>query len=207
VTHVVPEHTAGDAHDVPQEPQAPLLSTTLVSHPSASMPLQSAKPAEQPVITHPPDAHAVVACGAAPQARPQAPQLAGSELTLAQPLEQQTSPAGQPVVEQVVGAQIPPEHTSPAGQRLPQLPQWLGSLVRWVSQPFASTPSQSAKPDSHRPSPHIAPLQGPCEALGNGEQTTPQPPQLFESVEVLEHTFEQHVSVGGHMPPMQVVTH
>jgi hypothetical protein len=42
-----------------------------------------------------------------------------------------------------IDTQLPPEQSIPAAQALPQEPQWVG-CDRSVSQPFETTPSQSA---------------------------------------------------------------
>jgi hypothetical protein len=79
------------------------------------------------------------------QLLPQAPQLLTSLPVLRQMPLQQTWPPGQsePRFPQV---QCPLTQLSPAGQTWPQAPQLFASVVRWVSQPLAALPSQSAYP-------------------------------------------------------------
>src|SRR5579871_1300312 len=68
-------------------------------------------------------------------------------------------------------------------QRLPQLPQWLGSMLVLTSQPLATTPSQSAKPALQLPILHTPPTHAGVP-LGT-TQTVLQPPQWFGSLLVL----------------------
>src|SRR6478672_3071151 len=83
-----------------------------------------------------------------------------------------------------------------AGQTLPQAPQLLGSVLRFVSQPSISlAPLQSAKPLAQ------APLQTPLAQVRVGMllplQAVPQAPQLFGSVWVSKQAPLQQVRPLG----------
>jgi hypothetical protein len=116
----------------------------LVSQPSFGSPLQSPKP-ELHAGAHTPPLQLVVPF-AFEQAVPHAPQLPMSLPRLvSQPLE--TSPSQLPKPELQLIEQVLPEQdgTPPALlHACPQPAQWLGSFVVFTSQPFASSPSQSA---------------------------------------------------------------
>jgi hypothetical protein len=81
-----------------------------------------------------------------------------------------------------IDTQLPPEHSMPVAQALPQVPQWAG-CDRSVSQPFAGLPSQSAQPVLHDATVQLPPLQ-PAVAWGR-LHVVPQVPQLVGSVAVL----------------------
>ncbi|WP_245557729.1 hypothetical protein [Deinococcus apachensis] len=79
---------------------------------------------------------------------------------------------------QVGDVQTPETQVAPAGQVTPQLPQFLTSDIRFVSQPSAPLLLQLAKPgwQTQLPFAHV-PLM----------HTFPQAPQLFGSLLVLMH--------------------
>ena len=101
--------------------------------------------------------------------------LFGSKVTLLQLPEQFVSPAPQVVTH------TPAEHAWPPGHTLPQAPQLLLSVLTLISQPFVAIASQLRKPALQAPRPQ-APVVHVDAALAK-EQRTPQPPQLFTSVE------------------------
>jgi hypothetical protein len=110
----------------------------------------------------------------------------------------QTTPAQRSI-------QVPLWQTSPDGQTVPQAPQWLRSVFRLVSQPFAGFPSQSPQPGLQEATVQ-APLLQPAVPLAT-LQTVPQAPQLFGSAEVLTQVPPQFVKpplqVDPHVPPRQ----
>lgn len=65
-------------------------------------------------------------------------------------------------------------------QLVAQLPQWVGSLVVFTSQPFDATPSQLAKPDAQA-NPHTLPVHVGV-ALATVGHVFPHAPQLAESL-------------------------
>lgn len=129
---------------------------------------------------------------------PQPPQLLGSATTFVQvdpASPQQASGAGQVQPE----THVPLTQLPPGPQLAPHLPQLLGSVSRFASQPFAALPSQLAKP-GEQTKPHCPEVQA-ADAFGGVPQTTPQLPQLRGSTPVLAHPLAQHASPGGHGPP------
>lgn len=122
-------------HAVPQVPQSASVSSG-VSHPSATIPLQSPHPASQPSATHAPISHSSPARGTShtsPHARQSVSDPRGtSQPSFATPLQ---SP--RPALHATI-SQVPVAQDSVASGRLqatPQAPQLVG-LVRSVSQPF-----------------------------------------------------------------------
>jgi hypothetical protein len=67
------------------------------------------------------------------------------------------------------------------------LPQFLGSPVTGVSQPFDASPSHSAVPGAQGPSPHT-----PFQHAPPGSHTLPQAPQLDASVSGFLQLPSQH---------------
>ena len=168
------EVALGSAQARPQTPQCAGLVWVLVSQPLVATPSQSPKLTAQRTTVQALAAQPLAATLARAQMVPQALQLAGSTVVLAQNV------AG--VVPQVrsgaaqVAPQTPPEHTWPAAQALPQAPQLALSLRMSTSQPLAGLRSQSRKPvaqaaTAHTPTAHRA------VALGSAH-TRPQAPQL-----------------------------
>jgi hypothetical protein len=129
----------------------------LISHPSATVALQSAKPELQEPMAHFDETQAGVAFGVA-QTSAQRLQLFTSLVVLtSQPsaglFEQCALPAGQ-----FVTVHTPPWQTSVAVVLLhtfPQDPQLFGSCWVSISQPFAAFLSQSAKPEVHIETAHV----------------------------------------------------
>jgi hypothetical protein len=65
-------------------------------------------------------------------------------------------------------------------QLLPQLPQLVTLVVKFVSQPLLARPSQSPRPGEQLDTPHTPPTQLGVPPVA--EQTLPQVLQLFTSV-------------------------
>jgi hypothetical protein len=84
---------------------------------------------------------------------------------------QSAVPGSQPIV-----AHCPPAQKFEA-QVSWHLPQFFGSSVTGVSQPLEASPSHSAVPGAHGPSP-----QTPFQHAPPASQAWPQPPQLVASV-------------------------
>ena len=193
-----PEQVSSLAQVFPQPPQLRASLARLASQPSATVPLQSAKPALHEATSQLPARQADVACGTAPQVFPQLPQFEGSLVVFAHPAPQQVSPAAQPSGPHTP-AQTPPEQVSPAAQVIPQPPQLVADDATLVSQPFEAFPSQSAKPPSQRATPQRALVQ-PAVAWSKGPQLIRQPPQLFTSPWVSAQKASQQVSVPVQPP-------
>ncbi len=137
-----------------------------------------------------------------PQAWPHEPQLAGSVFTSTQAPLQRVRPVAQ------VCWQVPALHVCPAGQTLPQIPQFDGSLEVSVQTVFA--------PDGHT---CLGGLQTHCPAqpAAHGAQAypvpqaSPHPLQLYGLVAMSTQvgvwgSFGQNCTVGGeelqvHAPP------
>jgi hypothetical protein len=173
---------------VPHPPQLFGSVPVAISHPFVFLlASQSVKPAVQvPLQTPPP--HVRVAMLLFEQEDPHVPQLFGSVAVLiSQPFV--CLLASQSVVPAThVPLQTPPEHVRDAmllpEHTMPHPPQLFGSLAMSTLQPFIClVPSQFVDPAAH------VPLQRPLEQVRVGmllpEQTMPQPPQLFGSLDVL----------------------
>jgi hypothetical protein len=130
------------------------------SQPFARDASQSAKPASQ-VMPQVADVHVAVPFVAL-HALMQAPQCAGSVVRFtSQPSTFETLQSAKPSVQAI-------SHTPAlqlgapfvALQATTQAPQWVGSLLRLISQPFEALPSQSPYPElqemPHTPAPHDA---------------------------------------------------
>ncbi len=204
-THVPAEHALPGAHTLPHAPQLLCSDRRSVSQPFISMRSQSAKSRSHAAMAQPAAMHVAAPWAIGLQATPQPPQLFGSVCVGVQAVPQHVKPRAQPAVVQFGVAQTPPEHTWPAPQRTPQPPQLLASVVRAVSHPVDTLPSQSAKPGSHAAMPHTDDAQ-PGVPRTTGPHTTPQPPQLFRSVCSLTHTSRQHAVPGRHIPPRHGAT-
>ncbi len=167
-----------------------------VSQPSASWALQFAKPALQ-TMPHRPAVHAPAAFATDEHTFPHDPQLflsfdRATSHPFAYTLSQFENPAAH------VSPQRPAKHPgAPFAcivQATPHAPQ-LPIVVSAVSQPFATMPSQSAYPVSHRPI-----VQ--CSATHAGSawgrlHRIPQVPQLSGSVETWTHDAPHRVSLGS----------
>jgi hypothetical protein len=149
-------------------------------------------------VQHPPPWHEVVPAG---HVSPQPPQLSMSVFVSTHVVPQHVRPTGQGVFWQFVvfGWQTPSEHVSFAPQTLPHVPQLLGSVSRFASQPSATWWSQSAKPTEHAAIAQAEETQS-VVPFGTGPHTTPHAPQLLSSDESTAHwTPLQHVWPEGHV--------
>jgi hypothetical protein len=178
---------------VPQRPQLPTLLVTLVSQPSPALALQSPKPTLQ-VVPQVPAAQRAVALEPAAQTRPQAPQLATVvRRSTSQPLA--ATPSQLPKFVAQVRPQVPAEQTAvefdPAGQALPQRPQWATVLCTSTSQPLVATPSQLPKPGVQL-TPQVPVVHAGAEFEPEGQEV-PQPPQWRGSLAVVTHEPLQSV--------------
>jgi hypothetical protein len=184
-----------------QVPQSFGSVSVFTSQPSATWWLQSAKPGVQEVMAQADASHEVWPLGTAPHATPHAPQFLSSLVVFAQVAPQQVWPAVHEAEGLQVPTQVPPEHAGrDAGQTLPQPPQLFGSSPVLVSQPFATTPSQSAKPGTHPAMSHADEAQ-PAIAFANGPQALPHAPQSSGLVAVLTQSGEQQVRPSAQAPP------
>jgi hypothetical protein len=129
-------------HARPQPPQFATLARVSTSQPLPRSPSQSRKPTLQ-TKEHAPALHTGAAFARVGQTVLHAPQLLGSVWGWVQRSPHVASPAAQ------VARQTPAEHSCPAAQLWSQAPQLVRSLCVLVSQPLASSPSQSEKPASH----------------------------------------------------------
>jgi len=75
-----------------------------------------------------------------------------------------------------VWLQLPPAHTCPGAQALPQEPQFAGSFARFVQKALAPVPQASGVAAGQ--------AQLPFAQAWPAGQALPQAPQLFASVEV-----------------------
>jgi hypothetical protein len=193
-------HVAFGPQALPQKPQLFGSVLVLASHPSATWVSQSAKPTSHDAMAHAAITQSVVPCGTGPQMTPHPPQLLLSDTRFAHVRPQHVWLGGQVWFGPHVPTQTPPEQASPGGHALKQPPQLLGSSPMFVSQPFETTVSQSAKPGVH-PRSAQAPAVQVGIALGKGPQTLPQAPQLDGSVCVSTQSGLQHVRPFMHAPP------
>ena len=170
----------------PQPPQWSALERVSISHPSASRPLQSAKPVVQVATSQALMRHAAVALERVGHARPHAPQCAAvDERSTSQPL------AGSPSQSPKPGRHVKPHALiaqtgsalGTAGHAIPHAPQCAAVTRTSVSQPFEASPSQSPKPPAQSPTPH-APMRHAGVALGGTGQVRPHAPQFETSFEV-----------------------
>jgi hypothetical protein len=186
-------HVALAPQALPQVPQLFGSVVVFASQPSPTCLSQSAKPALHDVMAHADVSHEVWPLGTAPQVTPHAPQFWLSLAVFAQVVPQQVWPARQDTVGLQVPTQEPPEHAgSDAGHTLPHLPQLFGSSLVFVSQPFATTPSQLPKPGRHPAISHADDAQ-PATAFAKGPQLLPQVPQSSAFVAVFTQSGVQHV--------------
>jgi len=195
-------------HTVPQAPQCETLVVVLVSQPLLALSSQSSNPAEQAPMSHRPIVQAAVAL-ARSQRVVQAPQRVGSlERLVSQPFV--GSPSQSPKPSTQLEAQAPATQRAvvlgPAGQRVPQVPQWAGSLWVLASQPLVALLSQSAKGAEHTPTAHT-PLRQAAMALATS-QRVPHAPQDAMLLWVSRQAPSQHVCAEGQgRAEVQPVTH
>ena len=140
-----------------------------------------------------PIAQVGVARGPDGHARPQAPQCAGFVASsTSQPFAPSPSQFEKPALHadpQTPISQRPIAFGADA-QAVPQAPQCAGLDASSTSQPFAPSPSQSAKPAAQDATAQRPVLQT-GEPLG-AAQRLPQRPQLKASAETLMHAPMQH---------------
>ena len=213
-TRQVPlEHTWPAAQGAPQPPQWLRSMVRFTSQPSSALLLQLPKPAAQAPMVHAPAAQPAVPFGME-HSRPQTPQFAASvEVVVSQPLAGLLSQLPKPS-RQLESTHALPVHPATAfGKRhwLPQVRQWLGSLVRsrqllpqstwpvghWTWQNAARAPPSGVVPPSAGP-PADARTQRSPEVIAHA---VPQPPQ-FSSVVSGTHTPLQTVRSGPVHPAL-----
>jgi len=118
---------------------------------------------------------------------PHVPQLSRSLLRLvSQPLAAKLSQSPNPGLQlkpHVLATHFAPVTLLPVdGQLLAQLPQWLAVLVRLVSQPLFTAPSQSSKLGLHM-KPHVLLVHfAPATLAPVDGQACPQVPQFATSI-------------------------
>jgi hypothetical protein len=192
------------AHVVPQPPQLLTSFVVLTSQPSVASPLQSAKPVLHMATLHIELAHPALALFTT-QTLLQALQLLGSFVVLTQwvPPQSVGALAGQPETQpegEHTGVEAPHAAECVAVLQPPQL----AGCVMSVSQPFAATPSQSAKPALQDAIAQLDPLQVAvaCGVL----HTFPHAPQLLGSLIVLtSHPVDAFWSQSAN-PVLQAAT-
>jgi hypothetical protein len=173
-THAPLVHTLPDAHALPHRPQLFGSVETLVSHPFADTPSQSAKPDEH-TTPHRPAAHTALAFGSVAQTTPHPPQFDGSYIRFAQYVG---APAGHGVKNappQSI-AHMPLEQICPVGHVRPHAPQFALSVCVLTQCALAPLPHSvciaAHGVDAQCPATHD------CPAM----HMTPQPPQFALSV-------------------------
>jgi hypothetical protein len=140
----------GAAQARPQPPQCGALVRVSTSQPSASSPLQSAKPATQSRAQRP-AAQAGRALGLEGHATPHMPQCeALARVSASQPLVTLRSQSPKPMSQRAVHAPSTQAPVAFGGMHArPQPPQWAALARVSASQPLAAMASQSAKPAAH----------------------------------------------------------
>ncbi len=190
-THTPARHACIDPHERAQAPQLRASVCVLTSQPFDTAPSQSAKP-EAHSATEQRPAEQVPVEFAGAQRAPHAPQCVVLVSSAAsQPLVRSPSQLAKFVSHE--NEQKPVEHATralgPVGHTAPQRPQLPVSVARFVSQPLAALPSQSAKPTAQvtpqAPALHVE------VALALAGQVFPHAPQLRTSAEsVTSQPFE-----------------
>jgi hypothetical protein len=184
-THAPERHACIDPHARAQAPQLRASVCTLTSQPFDTAPSQSAKPEVQ-IATEQRPAEQVPVALAGAQRAPHAPQCVVLVSSAAsQPLVRSPSQLAKFVSHE--NEQKPVEHATralgPVGHTAPQRPQLPVSVARFVSQPLAALPSQSAKPtvqvNPQAPALHVE------VALALVGQAFPHAPQLRASLLVV----------------------
>lgn len=149
---------------------------SVVSQPSTLLELQSAVPGVQGLGWHLPCLHVSKAVHCVPQV----PQFAGSfAICASQPLTGSLSQFSNPALH-APSAQLPETHAPAAFcavHRVPQVPQFAGSVPVAASQPLLGSESQSANPALHEPTVQEPPAVQAGVAFGGlqGVQELPQP--------------------------------
>jgi hypothetical protein len=173
---------APPGHAVPQRPQLATSVCVLVSQPAAAV--QSPKPATH-AKPHALAAHVAVAFAGAGQLVPHAPQWAAVvRVSVSQPLAAMPSQLPKPVTHAKPHALAAHVGVAFAGvaQIVPHAPQLVADARVSTSQPFAATPSQSAKPMAQTKVHADAAQRG--EALAGAGHALPQRLQLVADVRV-----------------------
>jgi hypothetical protein len=193
-------------------PQFVVLVFRFASQPFAALPSQLPKPTLHAPSTHA-DAEQLAPAFANEQALPHAPQLVAVLVRfVSHPFVGSPSQLPQPAVH--VGTHAPAVHVvvpCALAQAVPQAPQLVTVVFRFVSQPFVGFESQLPKPALQVPSVHV-PVAQLSVALARSH-TTPQPPQFVRLVVAfsqplfgLPSQFAKPVAhVGTQAPPVQVV--
>ena len=174
-------------HGFAQPPQLLASVFRLISHPFDALWSQSSKPVLHDVTeqTKPVEVllHASVAWLVL-HVLPHAPQLLVVVIAVSQPfagLLSQSAKPGAHVILHVDATQVP---VPPLWlHAFPHAPQWLGSLVRLISQPFAAFVSQSPKPTRHATIVQLDAMQ--ASIALSVLHARPQPPQSFTLLVVL----------------------
>jgi hypothetical protein len=167
---------------VPHAPQFIGLTFTLISQPLLGSASQSAKfGAHEDAHTPAPHVATVPGRGEV-HTRPQPPQwLTLARVSASQPVAGLPSQSAKPALHSVAHALA--RHTAVvfavAGHELPQRPQCALVVASSTSQPFATLPSQLAKPAAQRSS-HAPAVQAATPFAPDG-QRVPHAPQLFTS--------------------------
>jgi hypothetical protein len=147
------------------------------------LPSQSPKSAPQ-AKPHEPAAQVALAFAGEAHRRVQLPHVVGLARSASHPLAALESQSARPVLQAAtahapaVQAGVPLATT----QRVGQLPQWVASEPRSTSQPFAASPSQSAKPAVQVNA--QAPAAQDTVAWALGAHAIPQAPQCSALVRV-----------------------
>jgi hypothetical protein len=195
-THIELMHWPPGGHAMSQPPQlfGSLVGSTQTLLQRIWTPGQTCLPQVLPEQQAPP-MHDVVPGG---HVSPQPPQLFRSLLVSTHVDPQHVKPGEQPICWQfiVFGLHTPAMHAAFGPHALPQKPQLLGSVTRFVSQPSKTWLSQLAKPGSQN-----AMAQANCtqsvDPCGTGPQASPHAPQLALSELKFAHVMPQHVRFGG----------
>ncbi|MFO0560349.1 MAG: hypothetical protein U0269_20195 [Polyangiales bacterium] len=212
-THVGAIALGAARQTVLHAPQFIALVRVSTSQPLAGFMSQSAKPALQRT-PQAPSAHVAAALGPAEQTRPHIPQLFTSVVASTH----ETIP---PLVQRMLGSgqskrHVPAPHICPAGHALPHAPQFIGLDRVSASQPLVGSRSQSAKPASHAPIPHV-PIVHEAAALAGAGHARPHEPQFITSVctsrQLAPHIIlgagqsERHAPATHSCPEAQAVPH
>jgi hypothetical protein len=143
------KQTALALQPVPQAPQLARSVRVFTSQPSLAMALQLAKPALHAPRPQVPSVQVAAALRAV-HARPQAPQCEGLvRVLVSQPSAAMALQLPKPVMQVIPQAPAAQDAVAfiPAGQALPQRPQFMALVATLVSQPSAPIMLQSARPE------------------------------------------------------------
>jgi hypothetical protein len=87
---------------------------------------------------------------------------------------------------------VPAEHAVPGPQACPHVPQFALVVLRLVSQPFETVPSQLPQPAVHEAMPHVPPVQAGVPFAGVG-QGLPHAPHAV--IDVFKFTSQPFVEL------------